>query len=169
VSTVSFIPVTEEHRALLSGWLQQPHWREWWGEPDEELRLIYAVEDGEHLPFMACINGEPIAYVQCWWPAKHPDVPWVHDMAMTKRGIDISIGDQSNLGKGFGTLILKHFAAKLFAEGATRLVIDPDRRNSRAIAAYMKAGFTPFAEHESDLLMELLPEDFDYGAGYAQN
>ena len=166
---VTFIPVTEAHRPLLQGWLQQPHWREWWGEPEEELRLIYAVEEGEHLPFIASINDEPIAYVQCWWPASHPEVSWVKDMAITERGIDISIGDASNLGKGLGSLIVKHFAAKLFAEGATRLIIDPDQRNERAIAAYMKAGFTPYAEADGDLLMELLPEDFDYGAGYAQN
>lgn len=147
----------------------QPHWREWWGEPEQELKMIYAIEDSEHLPFMAYINGEPIAYIQCWWPAQHPDVGWVKDMALTERGIDISIGDASNLGKGLGSLIVKHFAAKLFAEGATRLVVDPDQHNERAIAAYMKAGFTPYDQYENDLLMELLPEDFDYGAGYAQN
>jgi aminoglycoside 6'-N-acetyltransferase len=156
---ITFVPVGEEHRALLTGWLAQPHWREWWGEPEEELRLIYAVEDGEHLPFIACVNDQPIAYIQCWWPAQHPDVPWVREMIMTERGIDISIGDAANLGKGFGTLIVKHFAAKLFAEGATRLVIDPDKNNGRAIAAYMKAGFTPYAEFEGDLLMELSPDD----------
>jgi aminoglycoside 6'-N-acetyltransferase len=166
---VTFIPVTEDHRALLNTWVQQPHWREWWGEPEEELRLIYAVEDGEHLPFIACINDEPTAYIQCWWPAKHPDVSWVRDMAMTERGIDISIGDAAHLGKGLGSFIIKHFAAKLFSEGATRLVIDPDKRNERAIAAYLKAGFTPYDEVDGDLLMELLPEDFDYGAGYAQD
>jgi aminoglycoside 6'-N-acetyltransferase len=156
---ITFVPVGEEHRALLTGWLAQPHWREWWGEPEEELRLIYAVDEGEHLPFIACVNDQPIAYVQCWWPAQHPDVPWVREMIMTERGIDISIGDAANLGKGFGTLIVKHFAAKLFAEGATRLVIDPDKNNGRAIAAYMKAGFTPYAEFEGDLLMELSPDD----------
>jgi aminoglycoside 6'-N-acetyltransferase len=169
VSPVSFIAVDDSHRPLLRRWLDQPHWREWWGEPEEELRLIYAVEDGEHLPFIASINGEPMAYVQCWWPAQHPDVAWVRNMAMTERGIDISIGDADHLGKGYGPMILKHFAAKLFAEGATRLVIDPDQRNERAIAAYMKAGFTPYDAVDGDLLMELLPEDFDYGAGYAQN
>lgn len=169
MSVVTFKPVTDEHRSLLQSWLRQPHWREWWGEPEEELRLIYAVEQGEHQAFIACVNDEPIAYIQCWWPAQHPDVPWVRDMTMTERGIDISIGDAANLGKGLGTLIVKHFAAKLFAEGATRLVIDPDKRNERAIAAYMKAGFTAFAEADGDLLMELLPDDFDYGAGHAQN
>ena len=57
---------------MLEGWLSQPHWREWWGEAEEELRLIYAIEEGEHLPFIACINNEPIAYIQCWWPASPP-------------------------------------------------------------------------------------------------
>jgi aminoglycoside 6'-N-acetyltransferase len=159
---ITFVPVTEQHRALLQSWLAQPHWREWWGEADEELRLIYAVNDGEHLPFLACMNGAPIAYIQCWWPAQHPEVPWVQDMTMSERGIDISVGDAANLGKGFGTLIVKHFAAKLFAEGATRLVIDPDKNNARAIAAYMKAGFTPYAEFEGDLLMELLPDEMQW-------
>jgi aminoglycoside 6'-N-acetyltransferase len=153
------VPVTEEHRDLLTSWLVQPHWREWWSDPAEELATIYALEQGEHLPFIACVNDEPIAYIQCWWPAQHPDVPWVREMAITERGIDISIGDAANLGKGLGTQIIKHFAAKLFAEGATRLVIDPDKNNGRAIAAYMKAGFTPCAEFEGDVLMELSPDD----------
>lgn len=124
--------------------------------------MIYATDEGEHLPFIACIVDQPIAYIQCWWPAQHPDVPWVRGMKMSERGIDISIGDASNLGQGFGTMIIKAFAAKLFAEGATRLVIDPDKRNARAIAAYLKAGFTPYMEADGDLLMELLPEDMHW-------
>jgi aminoglycoside 6'-N-acetyltransferase len=166
---VTFLPLHEGHRELLLRWLSTPHAQVWWGEPKEELRLIYAVEDGEHEPFIACVNGEPIAYVQAWWPTKHGDIPWQKDLEQTTRGIDITIGEECNLGKGLGSLILKHFAAKLFSEGATRLIIDPDATNKRAIAAYMKAGFTPYDEADGDLLMELLPEDFDYGASYAQN
>jgi aminoglycoside 6'-N-acetyltransferase len=169
VSAVTFIPVTEGHRDMLARWLSTPHAQQWWGETGEELRLIYAIEDGEHEPYIACINDEPIAYIQAWWPTKHPDYPWQHGMAPTTRGIDITIGEESNLGKGLGTLIVKHFAAKLFREGATRLIIDPDKTNMRAVSAYMKAGFTPYDEYDGDLLMELRPEDFDYGAGYADN
>lgn len=159
---ITFSPVTERHRALLQSWLAQPHWREWWGEPEKELAMIYAVHEGEHLPFIAFVNEEPVAYIQCWWPAQHPDVLWVKDMAITERGVDISIGDASNLGKGFGTQIVKAFATKLFTEGATRLVIDPDKNNTRAIAAYTKAGFTPFAEFEGDLLMELSADEMQW-------
>jgi aminoglycoside 6'-N-acetyltransferase len=164
--SVEFIPLHESHRAMLLRWLSSPHAQKWWGDPQEELRLIYAVEDSEHDPFIACINGRPIAYIQAWWPTKHPDFSWQHSLSATTRGIDITIGNAADLGRGYGPLIIKHFAAKLFAEGTTRLIIDPDKTNSRAVKAYQKAGFSPFHEHEGDLLMELLPEDFDYGAGY---
>lgn len=166
---VTFVPLTEAHRPMLLGWLSSPHAQAWWGEPLEELRLIYAVEDGEHEPYIACVNNEPVAYIQAWWPSRHGEISWQAGMPRTTRGIDITIGETTNLGKGLGSLIVKHFAAKLFAEGATRLIIDPDARNTRAIAAYMKAGFTPYDEVDGDMLMELLPEDFDYGAGFAQH
>jgi aminoglycoside 6'-N-acetyltransferase len=166
---VTFVPLDESHRPMLLRWLSTPHAQEWWGEPLEELRLIYAVEDGEHEPYIACVNNGPVAYIQAWWPTRYSDISWQAGMPRTTRGIDITIGDGANLGKGLGPLIVKHFATKLFAEGATRLIIDPDARNARAIAAYMKAGFTPYDEVDGDLLMELLPEDFDYGAYHAQN
>lgn len=163
---VTFLPVTQAHRGLLLSWLLTSHAREWWGDPDEELELIFD-SNGEHQPFLACINGEPFAYIQAWRPSKQPDLPWQHGMSPTTRGIDITIGEAKNLGKGLGSLMIKHFSAKLFAEGATRLVIDPDCRNERAISAYLKAGFTPYGSFETvtgtDLLMELLPSDMQYG------
>jgi aminoglycoside 6'-N-acetyltransferase len=164
---VTFIPLADEHRSMLLQWLSSHHAQEWWGEPHEELRLIYAIEDAEHEPYIAHVDGKPIAYIQAWWPTLHGDIPWQKDMPMTTRGIDITIGAPENLSKGLGSLIIKHFAAKLFAEGATRLIIDPDAKNARAIAAYKKAGFTPYDifEHPdgSDLLMELLPKTADAG------
>lgn len=152
---------------MVLRWLATPHVQEWWGDVQSEIDLIYD-DKGEHEPFIACVNDTPIAYIQAWWPTQHPDLPWQDGMTPTTRGIDVTIGEVENLGQGFGSLIIKHFAAKLFNEGATRLIIDPDKTNTRAVQAYQKAGFTAYDEYEGDLLMELLPEDFDYGAGYAQ-
>jgi aminoglycoside 6'-N-acetyltransferase len=171
VPAVTFIRVTEEHRDLLRSWLSSPHAQEWWDEPEEEIALIYDGK-GEHEPYIACVNGEPIAYIQSWWPSRHSGLTWQNDMPASTRGIDVTIGDPINLGKGLGSLIVRHFAAKLFAEGAKRLVIDPGIQNNRAISAYLKAGFTPYGTWEhgdgTDLLMEMLPEDFDYGFGHAE-
>ena len=147
---------------MLRHWLSQPHAQAWWGNVEDEIALIYD-DRGEHQPFIACVDDEPIAYIQAWWPSKHPDLPWQHKMTPTTWGIDITIGDAHNLGCGLGSMIVKAFAAKLFAEGATRLIIDPDITNERAVAAYVKAGFTPYNTYVSaagtDLLMELFPDD----------
>ncbi len=161
--TVRFIPLEESHRPLLLTWLSTPHAQEWWGNPEEELALLFD-DKGAHEPFIAEVASEPIAYIQSWMPSQHPGLPWQHQMTPTTRGIDITIGDAKNLGIGLGSLIVKHFAARLFSEGATRLIIDPDMRNERAVKSCMKVGFTPFDTYESDLLMELLPADFDYGS-----
>lgn len=151
---------------MLRQWLSAPHAQEWWGDTEEELALIYDGK-GEHAPFIACVEGEPVAYIQSWQPSRHADLPWQHGMTPSTRGIDITIGEARYLGKGLGSFIVKHFAAKLFSEGATRLIIDPDLANKRAIAAYSKAGFTPYdswkTDDGTDLLMELRPEDFDHG------
>ena len=171
MSGVTFHPLTLAHRSMLLEWLSQAHAQEWWGDAEEEVNLIYD-DKGEHQPFIACVDDEPIAYIQAWRPSKHPDLPWQFKMTPTTRGIDITIGDANNLGRGFGSMIIKAFVAKLFAEGATRLVIDPDVTNERAIAAYINAGFTPYDTFVSDegsaLLMELLPDEMRYGASYAK-
>ncbi len=140
-------------------WLSQPHAREWWGEVEDELALIYDGK-GEHEPYLACVEGELVAYIQAWWPSQHPDLPWQHGMGRDTRGIDIAIGDEKNLNRGLGSHIIKNFARRLLEQGSTRVVIDPDITNHLAIAAYRKAGFRPYAEHlhpeGTDLLMELL-------------
>ena len=151
---------------MLKAWLSAPLAQDWWGEPEAELALIYDAS-GEHEPFIAEVNGEPVAYVQAWRPSQHPELPWQHGLPPDTRGIDITIGRPECCGKGLGPLILKHFAARLFAKGARRLVIDPSLANTRAISAYLKAGFTPYDEVQDaegrTLLMELLKDDMIYG------
>jgi aminoglycoside 6'-N-acetyltransferase len=159
-SEVTFISMKEEHRALLLHWLSQPHAQQWWGDAAEEVELIYD-DKGEHEPFIACVDDEPIAYIQAWWPSKHPDLPWQFHMTRDTRGIDTTIGEEKNLSRGLGSMIIKAFATKLFTEGAKRLIIDPDITNHRAKAAYIKAGFVPYdtyvGDGETSVLMEMFP------------
>ncbi len=164
MSAVKFIPVAEEHRPLLSRWLSMPHVQEWWEDWENALDEIYD-DTGYHWPFIAVTGDEPVAYIQAWRPTMLANYPWQHSLPQTARGMDIIIGETANLNRGLGTQIIKAFSAKLFAEGATRLLIDPEKENGRAVACYMKAGFTPYEEFIEDdrsitLLMELLPEDF---------
>ena len=37
---IGFTPVEPAHYPLLHKWLNEPHMREWWDDPDEELGKI---------------------------------------------------------------------------------------------------------------------------------
>lgn len=76
----------------------------------------------------------------------------------TTIGVDLSIGPANQLSKGLGTAVLSAFVMLLRNEGFTKIIIDPDVRNKRAIRAYEKAGFIPIRtakeQDGSVLLME---------------
>lgn len=48
---ISFEPVQLRHKAFLMKWLHEPHFREWWGEPEEEWAMIAeGLENGDMMP-----------------------------------------------------------------------------------------------------------------------
>lgn len=167
-SAFRFVPVTPADRPLLFEWLSTAQSQKWWGDPDEEIRLIYEGEaSGESSGYIVHdVDQGPFAYIQSWPCDGQPadaivDEPWVADQAAGTLGIDITIGKPNMLGKGLGSRAVAAFCAKLFAEGAPRLVIDPDAANLRAVRAYEKAGFIRYDAHVREdgttLLMELFP------------
>ena len=164
---IQFHPVSKEHSELLLRWLSAPEVRKWWGDPEKELNAIMnrknlgtADADG----YVVQVQNTLIAYIQSWdatilddnWKEEEP---WLEGVPKGTLGIDILIGEPNMIGKGLGGEIIEAFSEKLFAQGAKRLMIDPDAGNERAIKAYTKAGFTPFDEHWNSkggtILMEL--------------
>lgn len=170
-----FAPVTPDDRATLLEWLSTADSRKWWGDPDEEIALIYEGEKtGESSGFIihGGIHGDdqgPFAYIQSWPCDAQPaeaivDEPWVAKQAPGTLGIDITIGKPNMLGKGLGSRAVAAFCERLFAQGAPRLIIDPDAANLRAVRAYEKAGFVRFDNFTNPdgsitLLMEMFPPE----------
>jgi aminoglycoside 6'-N-acetyltransferase len=147
-AAIRFDPVSERHTPLLKRWLAEPHVRAWWGDPDEEIEKILAGRPREQVDgYVVTVEGAPVGYVQSWRASEFEEEPWQRDLPAGIVGIDIFIGEPAATGKGLGPAIVRAFAGRLLAEGAQSLVIDPDRRNARAIRAYQKAGFVPFAEY----------------------
>jgi len=168
---VRFVPVTAEDTALLRAWLSTRDARAWWGDPDEELRLIFEGEaSGESQGFIAHHETHgPYAYIQCWPCEKVPprfvaQEPWIGNQAPGTLGVDIIIGRPDLLGKGLGSEAVRAFCAMLFAQGVPRLIIDPDASNLRAVRAYEKAGFVRFDQFTNPdgsitLLMDMYPPE----------
>ena len=136
--------------ALLKRWISSPHWQKWWGDPKEALAEILGnLESDAVEPMIAELNGRPIAYVQTYDPHMEDGHPY-QDQPFGTIGIDISVGEATDLNQGHGSAILMALAGLLFEEGALRLIIDPDPSNAAAIRAYEKAGFAAFDTRTSE-------------------
>ena len=148
---IAFRPVETADLDLLGRWMEKPHWREWWGEPETELGYIRDMVEGRDTtrPFLFLVDGEPAGYIQYWFIGHHQnetwvkDNPWLMELPADAIDVDLSIGEAQNLSRGIGTAVLKVFVAMLREQGFGTIVIDPDPENGRAVRAYEKAGFRP--------------------------
>lgn len=167
--TPAFRPVRENDLAMIGRWMREPHWRQWWGEPETELGYIRDMLEGRDTtrPFLFTVNDEPRGYIQYWFirdARVEPWVshaPWVMELPDDAIGVDLSIGPAQWLGRGLGSRALWKFARQLNAAGHATIIIDPDIANTRAIAAYTKAGFDILADFQGrtgdTLLMQYRP------------
>ena len=167
---IGFAPVEPKHYPLLLAWLNRPHVREWWGDPDEELGFIRDMVEGRDTtrPFLITLDGEPLGYIQYWFLGHHQneewikDNPWLTELPSDAVGVDVSIGDPTLLSKGYGSAAVKAFVARLIGEGYRTIIIDPDPGNRRAVRAYEKAGFRTIPHLKGrtgdTLLMEYVPD-----------
>jgi RimJ/RimL family protein N-acetyltransferase len=144
-----FRPMTSEDLPLMRRWLESPHMREWWGEPETELGYIRDMIEGRDTtrPFIFSADSELVGYIQCWFIGDHQnatwiaDHPWLAELPADAVGVDLSIGDPAKLTQGVGSGALREFAERLIRQGHRTIIIDPDPGNKRAVRAYEKAGF----------------------------
>jgi aminoglycoside 6'-N-acetyltransferase len=91
--------------------------------------------------YMAMLDDRPIGIVQLCDPANEETHYW-DEIGLGLMAIDIWIGEEDDLGKGYGTEMMKLAIAKCFEDTkVTGIVIDPLAINVRAIKFYQKLGF----------------------------
>ncbi|NEQ51440.1 MAG: acetyltransferase [Leptolyngbya sp. SIO3F4] len=117
---------------LLRYWDEKPHIiasdpnDDW----DWEEELARFPEWCERL--IAELDGRPIGFIQIIDPAREDSHYW-GDVPENLRAIDIWIGEESDLGKGYGTQMMHLALARCFAEpDVTDVLIDPLVSNTRA-------------------------------------
>lgn len=143
-ATIDFRRVTDADFDLLATWLAAPHVARWWGEPAEGIAEIReAMREPSTRPFVILLDGRPVGYIQSYDIHAEGDHPY-RDQPPGTVGIDLSIGEAGLTGRGIGPLVIEAFVERIFADGAPRVVIDPEPSNTQAIRAYGKAGFHEF-------------------------
>ncbi|MEU7371887.1 GNAT family N-acetyltransferase [Streptomyces hygroscopicus] len=139
---------------LIARWMNDPSVAAFWelDGPDETTASHLGGQldgDGRSVPCLGVLDGVPMSYWEVYRAdldplARHyPARP--HDT-----GIHLLIGRISDRGRGLGTTLLRA-AADLVLEhrpSCTRVVAEPDLRNTPSVAAFLGAGFRFSAEVE---------------------
>lgn len=127
--------------ALLRHWDEQPHviaadpnddW-EWETElgrsPDWREQLI------------AEADGRPVGFVQIIDPAREESHYWGR-VPPGLRALDIWIGEAADLGRGYGTAMMRLAIDRAFADARVdAILVDPLARNTRVHRFYERLGF----------------------------
>ena len=141
--------MTEHDLAMLYEWLNRSPIVEWWG--GEEARPTLADVQEQYLPSVLAqesvtpfCNAEWRAdwVCQSYVALGSGDGWWEEETDPGVRGIDQSLANASQLGKGLGTKLVRALVELLFNDPeVTKIQTDPSPSNLRAIRCYEKAGF----------------------------
>ncbi len=126
---------------LLRRWDEEPHVvaadpNDDWGW---EVELARDPDWREQL--IAQIADRAIGFIQIIDPALEDSHYW-GEIEPNLRAIDIWIGSEADLGKGYGTQMMKLAIERCFADPAvTAILIDPLASNTRSHRFYERLGF----------------------------
>lgn len=161
---ITFRLATPDDLPTLLLWDEQPHVIV--SDPDEEWNWFEELQKTHawRKQYIAELDGRPIGIIQVINPAQEETHYW-GEIAEGYRALDIWIGLEQDLGKGYGTIMMREIICRCFDEQDVHtILIDPLTSNTRAIAFYTRMGFLPVEERrlgDSDcLVMELRRENW---------
>ncbi len=124
---------------MLHRWLVTPDVQQWFGLPAERDRVESDISNPLLDVRIVEADSVPFGLVQDY-PLHHWDQPHFADLP-AGRGIACYIGEPDYYGQGHGSAFLRRRCEQLRAADVPLIAIDPGAENTRAIAAYQKAGF----------------------------
>lgn len=143
-------PASIDDLELVKYWDTKQHVID--SDPDEEwnweLELNQNPEWREQL--IAELNEEPIGFIQIIDPYLEETHYW-KDVLPNKRAIDIWIGEETNLNKGYGTTMMELAIQRCFQNPEVDgILIDPLKSNVKAHRFYKRLGFEFIEERMFD-------------------
>jgi aminoglycoside 6'-N-acetyltransferase len=138
---VNLRPATSGDLELLRHWDEQPH--NIAADPNDdwdwEVELDRTPDWREQL--IAELDDRAIGFIQIIDPAREDSHYW-GDVPANLRALDIWIGEEQDLGQGYGTQMMQLALDRCFADRAvTAVLVDPLASNTRSHRFYQRLGF----------------------------
>lgn len=148
-SNVALAPLTHDDIPLIAGWLSADHVRRYWGDPDENARLLREPPTGTHRAIIEA-DARKVGVVLWQHPGREElDEAALTDIPTSVIDIDIMIGEYDAIGKGVGPAAIRLVAEQsLLDETVPFLVAACMKENIASVRAFAKAGFV--ADREFD-------------------
>ena len=147
-----FKPLEETDLELIHTWVHRPFVKKWFEHmvmPWDEFQTTMheRLNSGILWIFIIQTNGNPIGCIGYYDANKFADGSGLTEPEGTY-GIDLFIGEQEYLGKGYGTATLIQFIKKIMNDQKAllkpihKIIVDPHTENIPALKMYTKLGFT---------------------------
>ncbi len=139
--TISLRPATIHDLALLRHWDEQPHNIASDPNDDWNWEVELQREPAWREQLVAELDGRPIGFLQIIDPLEEETRYW-GDVEPNLRAIDIWMGEAKDIGKGYGTIMMRQAITRCFANPKVKaIIIDPLVSNTKAIRFYERLGF----------------------------
>lgn len=153
--TFQLVPVRPERDLpVITHWMNDPAVAEFWdlaGRPEVAERHLRAQLDGDgrSMPCVGVLDGVPMSY----WEVYRADLDAVaryYPARPHDTGLHLLIGPVADRARGLGGTLLRAVADHALRQRprCTRVIAEPDLRNTPSVAAFLAAGFRFSAEVE---------------------
>lgn len=148
MSSITLRTANIDDLKILKHWDTQPHVIES-GVEDWDWENQIGKNPVWRESLIAELDGRPIGFMEIIDPFLDEEHYWGEDVESNLRAVDIWIGEKEDLGKGYGTTMMKLALEKCFAPPeVAAVIIDPLASNKDAHRFYERLGFK-FVEERS--------------------
>ncbi|MFD3698207.1 GNAT family N-acetyltransferase [Streptomyces sp. NPDC058646] len=132
---------------LLTRWMNDPEVAPYWelaGPAAVTAAHLRAQRDGDgrSIPCLGLLDGRPMSYWEIYRADLDP-LSRYYPARPHDTGVHLLIGDGTFRGRGLGTALLRAVADLVLDNRprCTRVVAEPDVRNTRSVSAFLSSGF----------------------------
>lgn len=171
---IKFRPLEYRDIAQMYQWLRTDFVSKWYEKEGlnfdeiEKKYIPYITGQKPIKAYIILINGIDIGYIQTYLIKDYPEYNQYVQADDFSAGVDLFIGHEEYIYKGYGKKIMKEFLQdSVFSNPTiTQCIIGPEPKNKSAIRMYEKTGFQWYKtiqlpdEEEPEHLMKLSKADF---------